>query len=281
VREHDRRRTLLSLWGRAASAILGLLAATYVAYAVVGLMAPGSAIAFPGSAAAGWFALAGVVVVVEAAALYASLPKNRRIATDGGAAVSDASVGGGTERPVLRGLGGANVVTLARGTLFAWTAGFLAVPLVGPVAWLPAATYAAGAALDAVDGAVARATGRVTALGRDLDAEFDGLGLLVATLVGVTASHLSPLYLVAGLTRYAWLAAVWVRRRRGLAVGPLPDRPRRRLLAGLQMLFVAAALTPVTGPTFGLVGSVVVGGPFVAGFVRDWLYVTGRRSESA
>jgi CDP-diacylglycerol--glycerol-3-phosphate 3-phosphatidyltransferase len=45
------------------------------------------------------------------------------------------------------------------------------------------------------------------------------------------------------------------------------------------MAFCFVALLPVTGPTVGAVGALVVGGPFVLGFVRDWLYVTGRLTE--
>jgi phosphatidylglycerophosphate synthase len=295
------RQVLLSLWSRSATVALLLLAATYAGYAVVGQLVPGPA-------AARWFALAGSLVVVETAVLYASLPKNRRTGT--GSGTDDASPdrgregradragrsthdsgsgrdrdpdpepgdgdGGPAQSVLLSGLGGANVVTLARGALFAWAAGFLVVPLIGVVAWLPGLVYGLGALLDAVDGAVARATGRVTALGSALDAEFDGLGLLAAASVGVAAGQLPAAYLVAGGARYGWLVAVTVRRRRGLPIHDLPERPSRRVLAGLQMAFCFVALLPATPTALGAVGAVALGGPFVLGFVRDWLYVSGR-----
>ena len=51
------------------------------------------------------------------------------------------------------------------------------------------------------------------------------------------------------------------------------------MLAGLQMAFVAVALTPVVSPALGRVGAGLFGGAVLAGFVRDWLYVSGRLVE--
>jgi CDP-diacylglycerol--glycerol-3-phosphate 3-phosphatidyltransferase len=149
----------------------------------------------------------------------------------------------------------------------------------GSLLWAPALLYGVGVALDAVDGALARATGRVTPLGATLDVEVDSLGFLVAPLVGVLAGHLPVPYLAVAVAHYAYLGALRIREYRGLPTFDLPDRPARRYLAAVQMAFIAAALAPATPPLFGTVGAVLSGGPVLLGFVRDWLYVSGRLSE--
>jgi len=208
----------------------------------------------------------------------------------------------GGDRIVPR-LGLANLVTLSRGVLVAWTAGFLALgsgalategwlslPLIAaaqgvsfgalspgpPAVWLPALLYGGAAALDAVDGRVARTLGVRTALGARLDARYDGLGILTASLVGVVGGVLPAWYLVVGAATYAFAGAVRARRRLGRPVYPLPDRRSRRLLAGLQMAFLAVALVPAVGRLAATAGATVVGGAYLLGFCRDWLCVTGR-----
>ncbi|WP_245756886.1 CDP-alcohol phosphatidyltransferase family protein [Halogranum rubrum] len=178
--------------------------------------------------------------------------------------------------------GVANLVTLARGVLVAWVAGFLLVAWAargGVVAWLPGLLYGAAAALDAVDGTLARRLGRETALGARLDMAYDAFGLFVAPLVAAAAGQVPWWYLSVGVARYVFVAGIRLRRYRGLAVADLPPRTSRRVLAGLQMAFVAVALTPVVSPAAGRVGAALFGGALLAGFARDWLYVSGRLVE--
>lgn len=249
-----------ALRGRALAAAAGLVALTGLAAAVVGRVRPG--------ATGPWVAGAVTVLGVELAILYANLDANRP--PDG---VPD---GPGGIHPEL---GGPNAVSLLRGGLFAWVGGFVLVAPTGALAWAPAACYAAGTALDLVDGSLARATGRVTELGARLDMAFDSLGFVVAPVVGVLAGHLPSPYLAVSVAHYAFVAARRVRVRRGLPTFDLPDRPERRVLAAVQMAFIAAALAPLTPPVFGDVGAVLSGGPVLLGFARDWLYVSGRRRD--
>jgi CDP-diacylglycerol--glycerol-3-phosphate 3-phosphatidyltransferase len=179
-------------------------------------------------------------------------------------------------------LGVATHVTLGRGVLLAWVAGFLLVTWtegIAWLAWLPALLYGAAAALDAVDGAVARRHDNATVLGARLDMAFDAFGLLVAPVVAVAAGQLPWWYLSVSLARYVFVAGLRLREHRGLPVADLPPRASRRVLAGLQMAFVAVALTPVVSPALGRVGAGLFGGAVLAGFVRDWLYVSGRLVE--
>ena len=81
-------------------------------------------------------------------------------------------------------LGYANSMTLTRGLLTCLLAGFLFNPQPqDSFAWIPAILYTVERLLDYFDGFVARVTERETKLGAILDMEFDGLGILIATLV--------------------------------------------------------------------------------------------------
>lgn len=201
-----------------------------------------------------WLLVAGVVLAAEAAFLGVYLGPGRTATA--------------FEPP--------NLVTLARGVLYAATAGFLVVPPTPAVRWLPAACYGTGVALDFVDGRLARRTGRTTDLGARLDLAFDTLGFLVAPLVGVVWGRLPAVYLSLSAARYVYRAGVGWRERRGQPVGDLPESRVRRPLAALQMGFIAVALAPVLPTTVVHPASVVVVVPSLATFVRDYLAVTGR-----
>ncbi|WP_396613028.1 CDP-alcohol phosphatidyltransferase family protein [Haloferax sp. S1W] len=177
-------------------------------------------------------------------------------------------------------LGVPTAVTLARGTVVAAVGGLGAVAATGAVgemwAWAATIGYGVVAALDWVDGALARRLGRVTALGSRLDTTVDALGLLVAPLAGVLLGQLPWWYLSVGIARYAFVAGVWWRTRTGRPTYDLPPRASRRVLAGIQMAFVPLALAPGVGDPWipALAGGAA--GSLLLGFVRDWLYVSGR-----
>ncbi|QZP37364.1 CDP-alcohol phosphatidyltransferase family protein [Halobaculum magnesiiphilum] len=182
----------------------------------------------------------------------------------------------GEPAAVSGGVGLANAVTLTRGLLYAGVAGFLLTgPLAGVLAWTPALLYGAGAALDAVDGAIARSLGRRTVLGEKLDMGIDTLGFLVAPLVGVAWGRLPIWYLSLSAARYLFKLGRWRRRRRGLPVFDLPDSRVRRPLAGTQMAFIAVALAPILPPSVVAAVAVAVLVPSLAVFARDYLVVAG------
>ncbi|MDQ2054369.1 CDP-alcohol phosphatidyltransferase family protein [Halobellus sp. H-GB7] len=182
---------------------------------------------------------------------------------------------------VYESLGAPNLVTLARGVLFAALAGFGAVSSTPQVAWLPALLYGAGCALDFVDGFLARRTGRTTLLGAKLDMAFDTTGFLVAPVVAVLWGQLPIWYLSLSAARYLFKLGRGLRRRRGQPVYDLPDSVVRRPLAGLQMAFITLALSPLL--SFALVRplAAAVLAPSLAVFVRDYLVVSGRLPRGA
>lgn len=212
------------------------------------------------------FAVPFLPLVYVLAVLRTGLPLNRRPG----------------DTRVLDRLGAANTVTVARGVLVSLLACFWSWPATTAFsiqhfyAWLPGLIYIAAALLDLADGAIARRGECVTRLGERLDTRFDALGLLCAVLVGVGLNQLPPAYLAVALAYYAFLAATILRRRSGRVVRPLAPRPAARLNAGFTMGFVGAALLPLFRPPATTLAAGVFMVPLLAGFLRDWLVVSGR-----
>ncbi|UVE49331.1 CDP-alcohol phosphatidyltransferase family protein [Haloferax larsenii] len=182
-------------------------------------------------------------------------------------------------------LGLPTAVTLFRAILVAGVGGVGAVSAVmwvesgtPPVAWAWAAAvgYGVAAALDSLDGTLARRLGRVTVLGSRLDTTVDALGLLLAPLAGVFLGQLPWWYLSAGAARYVFVAGLWWRTRTGRPTYDLPPRSSRRVLAGIQMAFVPFALVPGVADSWVPTLAGVAAGALLLGFARDWLYVSGR-----
>lgn len=186
------------------------------------------------------------------------------------------------ETRVLAHLGLANGISVARGVLVSVLACFWNWPATIPFsihhsfAWLPGVIYISAALLDLLDGIVARHTDQVTRLGERLDTLFDALGLLTAVLAGIALNQLPLFYLAVALAYYVFSTGIRLRRRAGRMVIPLKPRPAARLMAGFNMGFVATALLPIYRPPATTIGAVVFMIPFLAGFLRDWLVVSGR-----
>jgi CDP-diacylglycerol---glycerol-3-phosphate 3-phosphatidyltransferase len=211
-----------------------------------------------------WAALTAAVVGVQLVLVRRNLRQNHRPGDD----------------TLLAGLGPANAITLARGLAVAAFAGFVAapLPLTGALAWAPAILYTASTLPDFIDGAVARATNRVTVLGGILDMEYDSLAMLAVSLLAVRLGKVPGWYISLGLARYLFVAGIWWRERRGLPIHDLTPSNTRRLAAGFQMGYFCVTLWPVFGPPATALAGVLFVTPILAGFVRDWLIVSGRVS---
>lgn len=232
------------------------LAAAGVALAVASLGAAAVSRAAGGDAGTRWLVAAGAVMAYELWFLARSIARLPE------------------EEPGALSL--PNAVTVGRGLLVAATAGFVLVPPAGRLAWAPGVLYGTAAALDAVDGHLARRTGRTGPLGERLDLAFDTLGFLVAPLVAVAWGRLPVWYLSLSAARYAFRAGEAWRRARGRPVHPLPESQPRRWLAAFQMAFIAAALLPVLPAAWVHAAAPVALAPSLALFARDWLAVSGR-----
>ncbi|SDK25822.1 CDP-alcohol phosphatidyltransferase family protein [Natronorubrum texcoconense] len=170
-------------------------------------------------------------------------------------------------------------VTVVRGAAVAVLAGFVvAGPPAGTgiVSWVPAALFAVAAALDAIDGVLARATDSVTDLGARLDVEIDALVVLVGTIVAVVDGALPSVFLAVGAARYLFVAGQWWRTHRGRPVSALPPNRFRRPLGALAMLAIWLALVPVLAETVMRAVAIAVAVPFLANFCWDWLAVSER-----
>jgi CDP-diacylglycerol---glycerol-3-phosphate 3-phosphatidyltransferase len=180
------------------------------------------------------------------------------------------------ETRLLPDLGWGNVLTLLRGLLVALMSGFLFLPYpAGWLAWVPGILYVISCAADFLDGYVARLTQHTTRLGEILDMSFDGLGVLAASLLVVQYGQAPAWYILVGLARYLFLAGLWVRRRLERPIYEMPPRSSRRIIAGLQMGFLGAALLPVFSAQATNLAAVLFGLPLLIGFMRDWGYVSG------
>lgn len=179
--------------------------------------------------------------------------------------------------PRLEVLGPGNAITLTRGLALAMAGGFLVAPEPeGAVRWAPPILYTGAIVADLLDGVVARRANFSTLLGVRLDIEIDGIGVLLAVLLAVHLGQLPVWFVPVGLARPLFAFGLSWRRRHGLATHELPLSRHRKLLAGIQMGFLSAALWPVLGRDALVVIGVCVLLPFVVGFARDWLVVSGR-----
>jgi phosphatidylglycerophosphate synthase len=154
----------------------------------------------------------------------------------------------GMHRASRTSLGPADRVTLTRAVLACGVAAVAADSLEGhpDPAVVLVALAAVALALDAVDGAVARRTGTVSALGARFDLETDAFLILVLSLH--VSVQLGWWVIAIGLARYALLLVGRAARWAPWLRGQVPPRRWRKVVAayqGLVLTVAAAHLLPV------------------------------------
>lgn len=186
--------------------------------------------------------------------------------------------------PLYPTLGRANLLTLSRGWLIAATGGFLPIPEVlvthATLLWIAAALYSVAAIFDRVDGYIARRSGQTTLLGARLDTVFDALGLLVAPVLALQHGKIHASYLLVSIAYYLFVMGVKTREKNNRPVYPLPPSQLRRSLAGFQMAYVAVVLWPPFKAEITVLAGFGFMIPLLAGFLLDWLVVSGRRQPT-
>ncbi len=207
-----------------------------------------------------WALLAGPVLAYVLALFWRNLPDNHRKG----------------ETAVLPTLGLGNILTLYRGLATALLAGFLLSPWpAGLLAWLPALLYMTADVADYLDGYAARRAHHATRLGEILDMEYDGLSVLIVTLLAVWYGQLPLWYLPLGLARYLFVFGLWRRVRRGQPIYEMPPSIHRRIFAGFQMGFLSAVLWPIVPPAGATIAGTVFGAATAVSFMRDWAVAAG------
>ena len=171
----------------------------------------------------------------------------------------------------------ANQITVFRGLLVSLLAGFLFAST--PEGFLrpgsPAILYSAALIMDGFDGFLARLRRETSAFGAFLDRDLDAWGTLVGILLAILYGRLPGWCIVAGMAYYLFAFGQWWRERRGLPLHPLPASRYRRHVAAVQSLFIVLALLPLALlPEYGWAAALVMI-PVLAGFMRDWLTVSG------
>ena len=174
--------------------------------------------------------------------------------------------------------GPANQVTLSRAGLTCLLAG--AVATGGAPTWQLAVMATAAAALDGVDGWLARRTRLASPFGARFDLEIDALLIAVLSLLAWRLDRAGAWILLAGTMRYLFIVAggLW----RWLAA-PLPPSRRRQTICAVQATMLVACLVPIL-PQPLAVGCAATGmAALVASFAIDigWLWQTRHASQAS
>jgi phosphatidylglycerophosphate synthase len=164
-------------------------------------------------------------------------------------------------------LGAANHVTLARAGLVAVLIGFIGESQLG---WTAFSVAAAVLVLDGVDGWVARRLEIASDFGARFDMETDALSLIA--IAGLVWQHgkAGPWVLLAGLMRYAFVAAT---KAMPYLAGPLPPSLRRKAAFVFVAMTLIACLAPIVNPPLSI-GLALAGLlTLTASFVIDIAYL--------
>ncbi len=216
--------------------------------------------------AAQWLVQAGLLWILVLYKTRAYLPLNRK----------------GPGNALYSSLGLANQLTILRGWLIACTGGFLfqqSPP--GLLAFVPAGYYTVSAIIDRIDGFAARKTGQVSQMGMELDTVFDALGLAIAPLLAAWYGKIHWSYLLVSCAYYLFQGGLSYRQKNNLPLFALKPKLSRRTIAGFQMGFIAVVLFPVFQPPATRIAGFAFMLPVLAGFLIDWLIVSGRISEQS
>lgn len=177
-----------------------------------------------------------------------------------------------------RTFGLANRLTLTRGLIAAFLAGFVAQPaLIDETGWLLIAAALVSLILDGLDGFAARRTGLSSAFGARFDMETDSLLILILSVLAWSTGKIGAWILLAGALRYLFLAAglvlPWLRTA-------LPSSKRRQTVCVVQVVALFLLLVPFL-PAWG---ANVIGAAAVASllwsFAIDvaWLWRNARNA---
>ena len=183
----------------------------------------------------------------------------------------------GAQHPYLR-FGPANGVTTIRAMLAALAAGLIGHPASPEVLWWVIGLTALMAALDGLDGWLARSTRMASAYGARFDMETDTAFILVLSTLVWQQGKAGGWVLLCGLMRYAFVAAGWLLP---WLAGPLGATRRGRTVAVGQLLGLSVALAPIVPAPTSAVAAGMTLAALAWSFAIDvvWLSRQYRTSE--
>jgi phosphatidylglycerophosphate synthase len=162
----------------------------------------------------------------------------------------------GSHHPFDR-FGPANLVTLVRLSLLTSVAGLIGEPPAARVAWAAVGVTIVSAALDGIDGRLARRHRMSSPFGARFDMETDALLILVLSVLVWWHEKAGAWVLACGSMRYAFVAAGWVLP---WLAAPLRSTLRGKTVAVLQVVGLAVALLPlVAAPASAVIAAATLG----------------------
>ena len=173
--------------------------------------------------------------------------------------------------------GPANFVTLTRAFLTCVLAGAIgAGPGTAATAWTICGLAAVVLLLDGVDGWLARARQETSAFGARFDMQSDSLYLLALSLLVYDLDKAGPWVLLAGLARYAFVAAavVWP-----WLAADLPESSRRKRAFAFQAGLFVLCLAPAVPAWFSAPLAGVGVGALLASFALDVAWLARNRPK--
>jgi len=138
--------------------------------------------------------------------------------------------------------GAANQVTMIRSMLLALVAGLIGEPETRPVAAAAVVATTVMAALDGVDGWLARRSRMASRFGARFDMETDALLIMVLSLLVWRHGKAGAWVLLGGLMRYAFGAAGWLLP---WMARPLAPTRRGQTVAVCHLMGLTVALAPI------------------------------------
>lgn len=162
------------------------------------------------------------------------------------AAIAAATLGfvvraAGHQHPHAR-FGAANGVTTIRVGLVALVAALVVARTGAAGVWLAVALASIEAALDGVDGWLARRQGQASEFGARFDMETDALLILALSVLVWQHDKAGAWVIACGLMRYAFVTAGWVLP---WLARPLRSTLRGKTVAVVQIVGLSAALAPI------------------------------------
>ncbi len=161
----------------------------------------------------------------------------------------------GEQHPYPR-FGPANYVTMIRAMLVALVAALIGHPATPEMLWSVIGLTALMAALDGLDGWLARRSRMASEFGARFDMETDAGLILVLSILVWQHEKTGAWVLLCGLMRYAFVAAGW---RLSWLTRPLPSTRRGKTVAVGQLLGLSVALAPIVpAPLSGIAAALAL-----------------------